>query len=233
LQLHKSILAAIVLSLTVSSVSFAHSGRTDGNGGHNCSATSQAKGLCSGYHYHNGGSSSNGSSSGSSNSTPKASEPAPKPAPAPAPPKEVIPAGHVKVIKPSYDVFVNGQSVPNHSIQYPVISYKDITYFPMTYKFTQALGIETAWDAKTGFVVRKTESPAGTLEFDYGAATNFYAKQPDFNVFVNDVWVDNSSETYPVLVLNDITYFPMTWHYAVDELGLTIKLENNAFYISK
>ena len=29
-----------------------HSGRTDSNGGHNCSAKSQQKGLCSGYHYH-------------------------------------------------------------------------------------------------------------------------------------------------------------------------------------
>lgn len=35
--------------------SFAHSGRTDSSGGHNCSAKSQSKGLCTGYHYHNEG----------------------------------------------------------------------------------------------------------------------------------------------------------------------------------
>jgi hypothetical protein len=29
-----------------------HSGRTDANGGHNCSDNSKQKGLCSGYHYH-------------------------------------------------------------------------------------------------------------------------------------------------------------------------------------
>ncbi|WP_144699613.1 hypothetical protein [Fictibacillus phosphorivorans] len=52
---------------------YAHSGRTDGSGGHNCSAKSQAKGLCTGYHYHNGGGSSGGST------------PAPTPAPKPAP----------------------------------------------------------------------------------------------------------------------------------------------------
>jgi hypothetical protein len=52
---------------------FAHSGRTDGSGGHNCSAKSQAKGLCTGYHYHNGGGSSGGST------------PAPAPTPKPAP----------------------------------------------------------------------------------------------------------------------------------------------------
>lgn len=32
----------------------AHSGRTDSRGGHNCSAKSINKGLCSGYHYHSG-----------------------------------------------------------------------------------------------------------------------------------------------------------------------------------
>lgn len=36
---------------------FAHPGKTDSSGGHNCSAKSIEKGLCTGYHYHNGGSS--------------------------------------------------------------------------------------------------------------------------------------------------------------------------------
>jgi len=35
----------------------AHSGRTDSSGGHNCSAKSVSKGLCSGYHSHNNASS--------------------------------------------------------------------------------------------------------------------------------------------------------------------------------
>lgn len=35
--------------------SSAHSGRTDANGGHNCSQASKKKGLCTGHHYHNSG----------------------------------------------------------------------------------------------------------------------------------------------------------------------------------
>lgn len=46
---------ALILFLLPSTVT-AHSGRTDSSGGHNCSAKSIAKGLCIGYHYHNGGS---------------------------------------------------------------------------------------------------------------------------------------------------------------------------------
>ena len=44
----------VMLTLTIiASYSVAHSGRTDSNGGHNCSQASQEKGLCYGYHYHN------------------------------------------------------------------------------------------------------------------------------------------------------------------------------------
>ncbi|WP_417446153.1 YHYH domain-containing protein [Kangiella sp.] len=48
------IIVGLVLSLAAS-MSYGHSGRTDSNGGHNCSAKSIKKGLCSGYHYHNAG----------------------------------------------------------------------------------------------------------------------------------------------------------------------------------
>ena len=51
--MNKSILIALV-ALFVSVNSYGHSGRTDKNGGHNCSAASIEKGLCTGYHYHNG-----------------------------------------------------------------------------------------------------------------------------------------------------------------------------------
>jgi len=44
----------ICAAFVLSSQAFAHSGRTDANGGHNCSQKSIDKGLCYGYHYHNG-----------------------------------------------------------------------------------------------------------------------------------------------------------------------------------
>lgn len=56
--------------LFIASMANAHSGRTDSSGGHNCSEKSIAKGLCTGYHYHNGG---GGTSSGGSNSAPATS----------------------------------------------------------------------------------------------------------------------------------------------------------------
>ncbi|BFH64770.1 MULTISPECIES: YHYH domain-containing protein [Paenibacillus] len=43
---------ALVVLLGITSSAYAHSGRLDKNGGHNCSAKSKQKGLCTGYHYH-------------------------------------------------------------------------------------------------------------------------------------------------------------------------------------
>lgn len=60
----------LALFMAFSPLANAHSGRTDSNGGHNCSDKSKAKGLCSGYHYHNGDTSSGSGSSGSSSTTP-------------------------------------------------------------------------------------------------------------------------------------------------------------------
>lgn len=51
----KKILTATLLLAMVGGQAIAHSGRTDSNGGHNCSQKSINKGLCTGYHYHNGG----------------------------------------------------------------------------------------------------------------------------------------------------------------------------------
>ncbi|WP_431027041.1 YHYH domain-containing protein [Lysinibacillus sp. LZ02] len=62
----KVIFSMMICLFVFSSISYAHSGRTDSSGGHNCSQKSINKGLCSGYHYHNGGSSTGSSSSNSS-----------------------------------------------------------------------------------------------------------------------------------------------------------------------
>ena len=65
----KFIFLLLICFFAFSTMTYAHSGRTDSSGGHNCSQKSINKGLCTGYHYHNGGSPSSGSSSSSTEST--------------------------------------------------------------------------------------------------------------------------------------------------------------------
>ncbi|QNF29646.1 YHYH domain-containing protein [Metabacillus elymi] len=64
-----TILLVLLSLFSFQNIAEAHSGRTDSSGGHNCSDKSKAKGLCTGYHKHNGGSDSSSSSSSSSSGT--------------------------------------------------------------------------------------------------------------------------------------------------------------------
>jgi len=66
------ILIAFLLFIPFNGMVDAHSGRTDSSGGHNCSEKSKAKGLCSGYHSHNGGGDT------SSSDSPSTSTPSPQ-----------------------------------------------------------------------------------------------------------------------------------------------------------
>jgi len=49
----KKIILGLLTIALLTSQAFAHSGRTDKDGGHKCSEKSIEKGLCTGYHYHN------------------------------------------------------------------------------------------------------------------------------------------------------------------------------------
>lgn len=49
----------------------------------------------------------------------------------------------VQVTLPSFSVCLNGQTTGNDYSKYPLLVYKDITYFPMTYYDCRLLGIKT------------------------------------------------------------------------------------------
>ncbi|MFF2090002.1 YHYH domain-containing protein [Paenibacillus sp. NPDC058174] len=116
--MQKTVVSSIILALLVTMLmplaALAHSGRTDSNGGHNCSEKSKRKGLCTGYHYHNGGkssgsisSSSSGSSSGSKSSGSTSSSGSKSSSSASAPKVKIIynetaPYPHCKKVKDVY-----------------------------------------------------------------------------------------------------------------------------------
>ena len=59
-------------------------------------------------------------------------------------------ANTVQVTLPGFTVTLNGQSTGNEYSKYPLIVYKDITYFPMTYYDCRLLGLKTDWTEETG-----------------------------------------------------------------------------------
>ena len=120
---------------------------------------------------------------------------------------------------PSFDVHFNGNKVESEYREYPLLVYKDITYFPMTYFDSRHLGIETQWDVETNTLTISRTNINSIL-----SAYKIESKNPaknevtvcDFNIIVNSKEIDNKNEEYPLLTFRDVTYFPLTWRFAVD-----------------
>lgn len=128
----------------------------------------------------------------------------------------------VNVILPTFDISLNGEHTSSTYRKYPLIVYKDITYFPMTYYDARLLGLSTKWSKVDGLSVDKNED----YFFEYINEVNDNknlnkqtAQIISSKVKVNGKEIDNTKEQYPLLMFRNITYFPLTWSFVVDEFG--------------
>lgn len=129
---------------------------------------------------------------------------------------------NVNITLPNFKVTMNGQVVNNTYSKFPLIVYNNITYFPMTYSDCRYLGIESTWKGnKEGLLVDATGVTAAYNPYKSSSSNGrtYTAKIPSFPIKVNGKAVDNSKEQYPLLSFRDITYFPMTWKYGVEQFG--------------
>ncbi len=123
---------------------------------------------------------------------------------------------------PNFNITLNGVRVDNQSRQYPLIVYNEITYFPMTYFDCRFLGLTSEWNSTTHTLNIKKENVSGTYNnqpYTNTISGYFPVDVCDFPITVNGRYIDNSSEQYPLLNYRDVTYFPLTWHFAHDEFG--------------
>lgn len=118
-------------------------------------------------------------------------------------------------------VTLNGQVIDNKNAKYPLLTYSNITYFPMTYHLSRFMGVETDWNGT-----------AKSLNIYAGGAQSAYVAEPgkaqrgsvavtpaSYKISVNGAQINNKEEKYPIFNYNGITYFPLTWAYAVDSFG--------------
>lgn len=130
--------------------------------------------------------------------------------------------GRKKVLVPDYPFVINGTSIDFKDSEYPVISYNDITYFPMTWHYCRMLGVTTDWSHEEGLRVEKTNATAEPIEYDKAdnaSEQNLYAVLPEYDIFVNGKKIENDSEEYPLLNFRNVTYFPLTWDFIINEFG--------------
>jgi len=130
-------------------------------------------------------------------------------------------AASVRVSLPTFPITLNGKQIENDARQYPLIVYKDITYFPMTYFDCRFLGLESDYTAEAGLTIKAT-GEIGTYN-EYAASVKNpqtgSAQTASFPIHVNGKAIDNGQEEYPLLLYRDITYFPLTWRFAYDAFG--------------
>lgn len=136
----------------------------------------------------------------------------------------------VKMTMPNYNVFINSMMIDNQGLKYPFLVYDNITYFPMTWGFSQSLGFKTEWDSKKGLKISKT-GKFDYLEKEYSSNSNvksktLYGKKANFDIEINGKNIDNSKQKYPLIVYNNITYFPLTHEFATNEFGLDLKWDD-------
>jgi len=133
----------------------------------------------------------------------------------------VLAANTVPVTLPAFKVSLNGVEIDNSRISYPLLVYKDITYFPMTYYDSRFLGLESSWDAQRGLAVAKIGATWDYHPYWSNSPNRraYTAEAASFPITVNGQQVDNRSEEYPLLLFRNVTYFPLTWRFAVDEFG--------------
>lgn len=133
----------------------------------------------------------------------------------------------IQVNIPTFNVILNGQVMENLYNQYPLIVYKDITYFPMAYDYASFLGMKSNWyDTKKVLFVGIANDSSKELKIYRRKVANkrtYSVTVPTYSIAVNTVFprkfLNNSNEEYPVLNFRNVTYFPLTWRFAVDEFG--------------
>ena len=127
-----------------------------------------------------------------------------------------------QVTLPEFKVTVNGEELDNSYSKYPLLLYKDITYFPLTYYDCRLLGVSTAYDQKNGLALMKDDS--GYSEYLRELTSQKNAKQQTAQIAQGPITIggqriDNAEEDYPFLLFRNVTYMPLTWKYAAIEFG--------------
>jgi hypothetical protein len=131
----------------------------------------------------------------------------------------------VLVTIPTFDVSINDEMIDSYSMEYPLLVYNDITYFPLTWSWCNELGLVSGFTQEDGLYIANYRS-YNKLETEHIYRSNAYRKGdsfkamlPSYPILINGRQIDNSSEAYPLLNFNNITYCPLTWDFVIEDFA--------------
>ncbi|MFD0681505.1 MULTISPECIES: hypothetical protein [unclassified Paenibacillus] len=145
-------------------------------------------------------------------------------------------AERVQVSIPKFSVTLDGVKIDQSHSAYPLVTYKDITYFPLTWNAARALGLSYTWDESSGLSIVPGDSQGLPGKEKWSqvesvanrAGANYNASIAPFAVTIYGQRIANEAEPFPLLQFRDITYFPMTWSFAHDLFHMNLQWEDAA-----
>ncbi|AZK47891.1 copper amine oxidase N-terminal domain-containing protein [Paenibacillus lentus] len=158
------LLVSLTLLLSAQTAALAHPGRTDARGGHNCSEKSKQKGLCSGYHYHNSGTTQ--SSSKSKSTTTKSSTSTKSSSSTKTNTNHKKTAPKKAYITVDITLIINGHVVP---LDQKAVVVNGTILIPLKNMF-DALGATIEWDQATKKITASKDDTTVELTVDSTAA---------------------------------------------------------------
>lgn len=135
-----------------------------------------------------------------------------------------------------FPVYIDDMVIDSRYCEYPIITYKDVSYVPMTYHLAHKLKINCGWQSGKGFFLVNHS----TKEFNAENAKPFgeyyvnplqlryTATIPTYDIYINGQKYENKAKEdstdvfYPLLNFRNITYIPMTYDIAKNEFGWEI-----------
>ena len=194
-----ALLTLVAIIFTGTSLAAAHPGRLDSNGGHNCSDKSKAKGLCTGYHYHD----ANGNPiypGEETNSEPEKPVQNPKPA-APS--------------QPSIKIIIDGET--QTLAQKPTV-IQGTTMVPFRSVF-EKLGANVQWDSNSKKVTAQKEDTKIVLtignKVGYVNNTQVHLPVP--------AYVLNGNTMVPLRFISETLGASVKWDSQNDTITITTK----------
>ena len=95
-------------------------------------------------------------------------------------------------------VTLNGQVIDNKNAKYPLLTYSNITYFPMTYHLSRFMGVETDWNnaAKSLNITAGGEQSAYVAETGKAPKGSVSVTLPSYKVYVNGALSNDIDDTW-------------------------------------
>ncbi|MCM3271647.1 hypothetical protein [Paenibacillus elgii] len=132
-------------------------------------------------------------------------------------------ANAVEVNLPTYEVKVDGKTIDNSNLMYPIINYHAITYFPLTWDVGKSLGLEISWSEESGLSIESHKPKQTELSMEGGQPNSqgtYQAHIARFPVTIDGTTVNNEKDSaHPMLVFRGVTYLPMTAHFTEGIVG--------------